>query len=352
MHVLRNSFELARELTCSLTEMTGVSGYEQGLKTTLQDIFAPLSTETFSDFIGNFYAVKKGEHSGKHSVMLAAHIDEIGLMITHIDERGFLHFATLGGIDQRTLLYQEILVHGKGDLRGIVCLGSSHKDSKKRQTLDIEDLVIDIGLNDAAAAQMVKPGDIASIKRGPLQLLNDRISGKALDDRAGVAVLAVCLNELMGMKHQHDVVAVATVQEEVGLRGGLTSSERLLPSLAVAVDVTHAQTLDTKSQVSAELAKGPVISLGPNIHPWVYARLSDSAQQNRIVCQRQAVPGATGTDARVIQLTGYGIPTGLVSIPLRYMHTSVETASLQDIVECGKLLAYFIASLPEELEEI
>lgn len=360
-----NSAELAKKLTCSLSEEIGVSGYEQSLYAVLKQIFEPMQTETYSDVMGNFYAVKAGSARnisdgkpyGKSSakpIMLAAHSDEIGLMVTHIDNRGFLHFTPVGGIDQRTLLYQEVIVHGKEELVGIVCRVSAvkvNKDGMKQQTLEVDDLAIDIGYSFAAAYQKVKPGDIVSIRQTPMVLLNERISGKALDDRAGIAVMAVCVNELQNLKHHHDVIAVATVQEEVGLRGAQTSSEQLRPSLAVAIDVTHAQTLDTKNTVTTELGKGPAISLGPNIHPWVLERLTACAKENRIPYQIQAVPGATGTDARVIQLAGYGIPTGLLSVPLRYMHTSVETAALSDIVACGKLLAYFIASLPEDLED-
>jgi endoglucanase len=148
------------------------------------------------------------------------------------------------------------------------------------------------------------------------------------------------------------VIAVTTVQEEVGLRGAITGSDKIEPSIAVVIDVTHAQTMDTKNQVSINLDKGPAIPVGPNIHPEVLAKMIKTAEENRIPYQIQPIAGPTGTDARVIQLAGHGTPTGLISIPLRYMHTSVETASLKDITNCGKLLAYFIASLPEDLEEL
>jgi endoglucanase len=142
------------------------------------------------------------------------------------------------------------------------------------------------------------------------------------------------------------------VQEEVGLRGGKTSSEKILPALAVVIDVTHAQTLDTKNQVSINLDKGPVLTIGPNIHPELLKGMTQAAEENRIPYQIQPTAGPTGTDARIIQLAGHGIPTALLSVPLRYMHTSVETASIKDIADCGKLLAYYIASLPEDLEEL
>lgn len=364
-----NSLELAKKLTCSLSERIGISGYEHSLHAELKSLFELMQTETYTDMMGNFYAVKSGKPfyppqsqasgqlnpgSERKQIMLAAHSDEIGLMVTYIDNRGFLHFTPIGGIDQRTLLYQEVIVFGKEPLIGIVCRVAANKDipdSKDKQPLEANDLAIDIGCSFETASLKVKPGDIAGIRRSPSLLLNERLAGKALDDRAGIVIMAVCLNELQKLKHAHDIVAVATVQEEVGLRGAQTSSERLMPMLAVAIDVTHAQTLDTKSTVATELGKGPVLSLGPNIHPWVIERLKDAARENRIPYQIQAVPGATGTDARIIQLTGCGIPTALLSVPLRYMHTSVETVALSDIVDSGRLLARFIAALPDDLED-
>lgn len=348
-----DSYQLAKRILNELSEKSGVSGYEHFLQPDLNDLFTSFETTLSSDCLGNCYFEKKGFNS-KQSIMLAAHSDEIGLMVTHIDQRGFLHFTAVGGIDGRTLIHQEVIVHGLKDVNGIICFipSQDNMDAERKRAIDPINMVIDIGYGQERANEIVKPGDIVSIVRKPLNLLNEITSGKALDDRAGITVLAICLNELNRIKHRHNVIAVATVQEEIGLRGALTSSQRLNPSIAIAVDVTHAQTLDSKSQVNTYLGKGPVITLGPNIYPDIFSRLVSSAKEHRLPYQLQPVPGPTGTDARVIQLVGYGIPTGLVSIPLRYMHTSLETASLSDIVDCGRLLACFIASLPEDLEEL
>jgi putative aminopeptidase FrvX len=345
------AYDLAKEVLFCLADEAGVSGYEHGLQPLLKNIFAPLATDLEQDFFGNFYARKRGL-IGKHAVMLAAHGDEIGLILSHIDDRGFLHFTTVGGIDERTLLQQEVTVHGREKVPGIIsAVPLKAAAAADQKAIGISQLVIDIGYGPETALRLVKPGDVVSLVRSPLTLLNDKVAGKALDDRAGISVMAVCLHELAQLKHGPDVIAVTTVQEEIGLRGASTSSERLQPELAVAIDVTHGQTPDSKNQVAIQLGKGPVITVGPNIHPQVQAGLTSAAQEARIPYQIQPVAGATGTDARVIQLTGRGIPTGLVSVPLRYMHTAVETASLTDIVDSGKLLARFIAGLPGELEE-
>lgn len=342
----------AKNILASLSEESGVSGYEQGLEPRIRTIFQPLVNEIFQDTFGNIYLIKKGKFE-QSSVMLAAHMDEIGLVVTDIDSRGFLHFIPVGGIDERTLLYQEVIVHGKEDILGIICSKPRGliSEDEKNKPVSIRQMGIDVGLSLEEVRKVIKPGDIVSIKRKIIELMNNIVSGKSIDDRVGLAVLAVCLNELKKLKHNYNVYAVATVQEEVGLRGAVTSTYRLKPDLAVAVDVTHAQTPDTK-KVNIKLGQGPVISVGPNIFPKIFDQLCNCAKTNRIPYQVQPVPGPTGTDARAIQLTNSGIPTGLLSIPLRYMHTSVETIALQDIVNSGKLLAYFISSLPDDLEEL
>ena len=347
----KSYYQLALETIQALAEAPGVSGYEQSLLPAVLQRLGPFADESYTDFMGSCYFAKNGSGSGQ-TIMLAAHLDEIGLIVTHIDSRGFVHFAPVGGVDERTLLYQEVLIHGRKEIKGIVSFLTDPTNNNKRRSIRPANMAIDTGYPVEKVQQWVNPGDIISIIRQPFEMLNQTIAGKALDDRVGIAVLAVCLCELNRIKHHHQVVAVATVQEEIGLRGGQTSANRLKPDLAVIIDVTHAQTLDSKNQVSIHLGKGPAITIGPNIHPRIYSQFSTTAQDNNLAIQIQPNPGPTGTDARIIQLCSYGIPTGLLSIPLRYMHTSVETVSLKDVVNCGKLLARFIAALPDDLEEI
>lgn len=246
---------------------------------------------------------------------------------------------------------QEVLVHGRQTISGII--GALHllQNGNLDQAVKMEEMVIDVGLSPAKLNEVIQVGDIITLKREMYPLLNNVIAGKSLDDRAGVVVMMVCLEELSHLQHAHDVIAVATTQEEVGVRGALTSAYTLNPDLAVAIDVTHASTPDTKGQVTIELGKGPAVALGPNIHPAIYRHFSETAQEHRLPIQIEPIPGASGTDAWAIQVTQEGIPTGLISIPLRYMHTSVETLDMLDVLNSGKLLAHFIASLPEELEE-
>lgn len=340
----------AKHFLKELSEHQGVSGYERSIAPLVIKEFQSSAEEVQTDRFGNIYAHKRGE-TGRYKIMLAAHMDEIGLMVKKIDPRGFLRFTTVGGVDQRTLLSQEVIIHGRQSIPGVI--GSMpphlvHEDGNK--AVKIEDMGIDLGLPYEEIQKVVQVGDIVTLKRSPVELLGGLIAGKSLDDRAGVVVMQICLQELHRLHHTHDVIAVITTQEEVGLRGALTSAYTLNPDLAIAIDVTHAATPDTKGQVSLELGKGPAIALGPNIHPLVYESLTDAAQNARIPFQIEPVAGMSGTDAWAIQVARAGIPTGLLSIPLRYMHTSVETLDMNDVINSGLLLAHFIASLPEDLE--
>lgn len=342
--------ERTKEFMRTLSEGSGVSGYEAMLTPLVEQKFATLADAVHTDRFGNFYAAKEGS-SGKYTVMLAAHMDEVGLVVTKIDERGFVRFTDIAGVDQRTLLAQEVVIHGVRDVPGVIGSMPPHliRATETGKALKMEEMGIDVGLPVDKIREVVQVGDTITLKRQVRELLNQVLAGKSFDDRAGVAVMAVCFEELAKLKFWPKVVAVATTQEEVGLRGAATSAFTLNPALGIAIDVTHASSPDTK--VAIELGKGPAIALGANIHPAIYRQLVDTAQATRLPFQVEPTPGRSGTDAWAMQVSQAGVPTGLLSIPLRYMHTSVETLDLQDVVFSGKLLAYFIASLPEDVEE-
>lgn len=340
----------AKEFLKKLSEYHGVSGYERSIAPLVIQEFQANADEVRTDRFGNIYAHKKGK-KGRYKIMLAAHMDEIGLMVKKIDPRGFLRFSAVGGVDQRTLLSQEVIIHGRQSIPGVIGSMPPHLVREEgSKAVKIEDMGIDVGLPYEEIQKLIRVGDVITLKRSPIELLGGLIAGKSLDDRAGVVVMQICLQELHKLHHDHDVIAVTTTQEEVGLRGALTSAYTINPDLAIAIDVTHAATPDTKDRVSVELGKGPAIAIGPNIHPQIFDRLTETAQNVRIPIQIEPIPGMSGTDAWAIQVSQAGVPTGLLSIPLRYMHTSVETLDMQDVVNSGILLAHFIASLPEDLE--
>ncbi|MEL1136414.1 M42 family metallopeptidase [Desulfitobacterium sp. THU1] len=340
----------AKDFLKRLSENSGVSGYEESLTPLVQAEFHPLADAVYTDALGNIYAHKKGT-IGRYKIMLAAHMDEIGLMVKGIEQSGFIRFTTVGGVDQRTLLSQEVIIHGRKPVLGVIGSIPPHLLSDNgEKAVKIDEMGIDVGLPYDKIREVIQVGDIITLRRQCIEMLNQLVAGKSFDDRAGVVVMKICLEELQKIQHAHDVIAVTTTQEELGYRGAITSSYTLNPDLGIAIDVTHALTPDTKGQVDVELGKGPAVAIGPNFHPLVYEELLKSAREWRVPYQIHPVPGRSGTDAWAIQVTQAGVPTGLVSIPLRYMHTTVETIDMRDIVHTGKLLAYFIAGLPEDLE--
>lgn len=346
--MLQTEVETYKNMLVKLCHASSVSGYEYSVYKEMAEIFQPLTASIAKDVLGNLHMIKLGD-GNEYSLLVAAHLDEIGLMVTRLDERGFLHFTNIGGIDPKTLLNQEVIVHGREDVPGIICLNPLAAQEKP---LKLQQLGIDIGYPFAKAEKLIKPGDVISIKRDCQSLLNDMVSGKTVDDKAGIVALAVLLSELQSLKHRPKLTALATVQEEVDLRGAATGSYSADPAIAVAIDVTHAQSYDTKNQVAVEAGKGPVIAIGPNINRGIADRLCSYAQKYNIPYQINPIPGPTGTDARAIQLLREGIPTALLAIPIRYMHTSVETVSMLDIINCGRLLAFFVSTLPKQVEDI
>jgi endoglucanase len=280
--------------------------------------------------------------------MLAAHMDEIGLMVTTLD-KGFIRFVEVGGFDARVLLGQEVVVHGRRPLPGMIGSRPPHvlPSRERNKVIPQEDLLVDVGLPADEVANLIRTGDLITVRRPFVELRNDLVAGKAFDDRACVMVILVCLDVLRGMRHTWDVYGVATVQEETGLKGAMTSTFAIMPTIGIALDVTFGNQPGVSSAETMEVGKGPAIAFGPNIHPAIFERLEATAKAQEIRYQVEPVPGATGTDAWAIQVTQAGIPTGLISIPLRSMHTSVETLSVKDIERAGRLLAHFITGLDD-----
>lgn len=347
------------DLLCLLSEATGPSGHEQPAALLVRKELAWVADQVAVDTLGSVAAFKRAtaaKPAGK-KVLVAAHLDEIGLLVTRIEPGGFLRFTQLGTFDIRVLLGQEVLVHpgsrrGRGHsqpLPGVIGAKPPHFQTAEERAVVVpmSDLYIDIGLDGPAARRLVSVGDVATLRAPLISLLNDRASGKAMDDRASVAVMVRAMELLYDQPHGWDIYAVATVQEEAGrgYLGAVTSAFRIRPDLAVVLDVTHADMPNAPEHKTFALARGPAVTVGPNIHPAVAARFLEIAKRQEIPCQLEPIPGATGTDAVDIQVSGAGIPTGLVSLPTRYMHTPVEVVSLQDMERLARLLAQFLAEL-------
>ncbi len=329
----------------SISNETGISGYETRVAQLVKDEFSKYCDSVSVDKLGNVIALRKGKGKGK--IMFAAHIDEIGLMAKCVDEDGFLRFTSVGGYDQRVLMSQEVIVHGKEKLFGVIGLKPPHLSTPedKDKAVKFDDLAIDLGLPKEKAEELVKPGDLICLNMSMVELQGDMLSGKAFDDRAGVAALLVCMKSLESFSHDMDVYYVATTQEEVGLHGAKVSSYTIQPDVAIAIDVGFGRTPDLKEYESIELSKGPAIAKGPNMHPAVFEGLRDVAKDNNLCHQIEVIHGYSGTDAMELQIAGIGVASGLLSIPLKYMHTCVETISFKDVIQTGKLLSGYIMSL-------
>ena len=341
-----------KEFLKQITEASGVSGYEAPVRELVRAEFQAYADEVRSDAMGSLIALKKGDRpSGtpRRSIMLAGHMDEIGLVVTKLD-KGYLRFSTVGGFDLRVLLAQEVVVHGRRELPGVIGTRPPHvlSPEDQDQVVPLDRLFIDVGLSEEELSRNVRVGDIVTLRREMTELAGGLVAGKAFDDRAAVACIDQCLQYLAGLKHTWDVYAVATVQEEVGLKGALTSAFGVNPDVGVAIDVGHGNMLGVSEVDTVNVGGGPAIAFGPNIHPVLYEQLTAVAAKYEIPQQMDPIPGASGTDAWAMQVVREGLPTALISIPLRYMHTSVETLCLKDLERIGRLLALFIASLTEE----
>jgi endoglucanase len=339
-----------------LVNAPGAVGYEGAdaecptAREILTTLWEPLADEIRTDAMGNLIALQRGNGpTPRPALMAAAHIDEIALIVTGV-EKGFLRVHALGGTDRRVLLGLEVIVHGKRDLPGIIGTRPPHvlPESERDKVVPWERVFVDVGLAEDDVKDLVQVGDPITFYSPLTELKNGLVAAKALDDRASVTAVTLALEILRHQEHAWDFYAVATVQEEVGIKGAITSAYGIAPQMAVALDVTFAKQNDDNGTGTFEIDQGPTIGIGPNFHPQVVERLRKVAEASEIPYQMEAVPGRSGTDAWGIQVAREGIPTALVSPPVRYMHQPVETAALRDIERAGRLLAHLVADLEPE----
>jgi tetrahedral aminopeptidase len=335
-----------------LSQAPGLSGHETEIRSVVLREWGRWAAATRVDKMGNALAICRGTDrtaAPRRSIMLATHMDEIGLMVAGV-RHGFIHLAALGGVDARILPGQEVIVHGRRDLPGLVASTPPHllKAAERNKVTPFDHLWIDVGLPARQVEQLVRVGDLISLRRSVIELKNGLLAGKAFDNRASVAAVAVCLEQLRQAQYQWDVLAVATVQEEVSFLGAVTSAFALRPDVAIVIDVTYAAQHNATGVETFALDKGPTINVGPNIHPRLRQGLCDAAQRLELDARLEPLPGHSGTDGWAIQVAREGIPTGIVAIPIRSMHTPVEVVSVKDVERAGRLLAEFVRGLDEE----
>jgi putative aminopeptidase FrvX len=337
------SFEFLR----ALVETGGPSGYEQPVQSIYRRQAEAYGAGVEIDVLGN--AIATVNAGGSPRVMLAGHADEIGFLIRHIDDDGYLYFGPVGGWDAEIAVGQRVTVHTEnGPVCGVIGKRAIHlmDEEDRRKKSELHKLWIDLGVTCKADAEaLVGIGDPVTMRQPLERLHGDMVTAKSFDNRMAVWVCAETLRLLQGTKLKAAVYSVSTVQEEIGLRGARTSSFGVSPQVGIALDVCHSTDYpeaDKRKVGDIRLGRGPVISRGANINPRVFELLLRTAREDGIPYQIEAAPAGTGTDANAMQLNQAGMATGLVSVPLRYMHTPCEMLSLTDLENAARLCAGFI----------
>jgi tetrahedral aminopeptidase len=333
------------ELLKKLTAATGVSGREEDVRALINKEMKPLVDSVKTDVMGNVIGFRKGNKRNK--LVLAAHMDEIGFMVNHVDDKGFIRIVPLGGFDPRTLMAQKVLVHGKKLLNGVIGSKPIHvlTEEEKKKTLKVEEYFVDVGLPGDKVKKLVSVGDIVTWRR-EMEELGDCITSKAFDDRVGVYVMLEALRAIKGKSLPCDLYAVATVQEEVGVRGATTSAIGIDPDIGVAVDITLANDIPGSSEHEqvTKLGEGAAIKILDSYsisNPKLVDHLKAIAEKKKIKYQFEILPRG-GTDAGALQRAGSKAAVVTISIPTRYAHSTVETIHTKDVQACIDLLAAFI----------
>jgi putative aminopeptidase FrvX len=337
----------------SLISASGLSGHEAPVRRMVEEVWQPLTDELRISRMGNLYGLRRAERPRDNSqppaMLFAAHMDAIGMMVTGLVNE-FLRLTSIGGLDARILPGQLVIVHGRQDLTGVVVLPPARllPEGMANSAPGLDYMLVDVGLAADDVASLVGVGDLVSFAQEPLEMGADLLAGHSLDNRASVAALTDCLQRLQSRRLEWDLWAVASVQEEETLVGAGTAAYELRPSLAVAIDVTFARSPGSPQHATFPLGKGVTLGWGPNVHPALYKAFKEVAERLEIPYHLEPMPRSSGTDAMSMQTAAEGIPTMVISIPLRYMHTPVEIVSMQDIQRAGRLLAEFASSLPPD----
>jgi putative aminopeptidase FrvX len=348
--------DLAKQFLVNLVAAEAPTGFEASAVKVWCDYLRPHADEVFTDAYGNGFAVLNPK--GDPTVMLTGHADELGFMVSYIDDQGFLWISSLGGYDAKILPAMRVKILAKGgQIPGVIGAMPPHMQHPAQGDKELkryrfgENIYIDIGAKDKAEAQKyVRVGDPAVLDYGYLGMNGDIAVGRGLDNKVGIWSAAEGLRRagLSRDKLKVKIVAVATVQEEIGGYGAQMSSFRIEPDIALAVDVTqsvdHPQ-VDKKRFGEHRMGHGPVLVHGSACHPEVVTRLAQVARRLRVDLQHEAAPGRTGTDADSIFTTRAGVPTAVVGLPQRYMHSPSEMVNLQDLDKIAKLLAGFCLDL-------
>ncbi len=332
-----------KEITRELLAIPGISGYESD--------FADFVCQKLKKYCPNATVTKSncvlGSLPSKNTdapvVMLEAHLDRIGLIVSGVDENGFVSFNAIGGVDERILPACEVCILGKKEVFGIVGAKPPHLMAKaeEKEGLKVEDMLIDTGLG-SEASEFISVGDPVMLEGSFCELMNDRVASAALDNRLSMAAVFAVLEQLKDKELPYNVCVAFASGEEQGLLGAYTLVDQCLPDLAIVIDVTYGTTPDACDSDTFPLGSGVAICRGPNVHYEMTKSVMKLAREKEIPCEIEVAPRSTGTNAWAIQTSGSGVPCVVISIPLRYMHTTVETADLNDAESVCRLLCEII----------
>jgi len=334
-------FDLLKELC----ENYGISGNEKSFSQFTENLLKPYCNKTWIDKLGNVFGFIKSKSSDAKKLIVEAHLDRIGLMVKRIDENGFLEFEKVGGIDERILPASEVVVLGRENIFGVIGAKPPHlrfDDGDKRP--EIKDMLIDVGLKKEDAEKVIEPGDFILLKSEPVRLLNNRVSGAALDNRAGMAVVFDFLEKIKVKDLPYDLYITFSVGEETGLIGASSAAYSIKPDIIAAVDVTFGKLhSNDETDGTFDLGSGAIIFRGPDVCYDGTLNLINKARDKKIPFEIEVSGASSGTDATVMQNAKGAAYSFLISIPLKYMHQTVEMLCLDDISACSDLF-YLIAS--------
>lgn len=340
-----------KEIIFDLCDLSAPSGFEDKAFERTSDYLAPYVDELKTDSMGNLIAVKRSGIQAADKLMLDAHMDEIGFIITGIEKSGFLRFDKLGGVDPRIMPAAELKILTVPPIFGIIDTMPPHALSKDEmdKAIDPEKLFIDAGLSEEEAKKLIPLGTAAVFATGCTMLADNILCGKSLDDRACVAIIIKIMERLSKEKLSTDIYCLISTQEELGMRGALTGTYAVNPDCAIAIDVTHAATPDSKKSKTMEMRKGAAIGIGPNMDRNMSEALLNTAKGKNIPHQTEVISGNSGTNGWVIQVSREGVSTAVLSLPIKYMHTPVETMCLDDAEATVELVVEYIRSLEKEV---
>lgn len=329
-----------------LSSLCGVSGAEESVSEYIYNFLKDYTDDCYiknGNVIGNFGS----RTDKKNHVLLDAHIDQVGLIVTNIFESGFLGISNIGGIDRRLLPAQQVCIHGTKNLMGVICSIPPHLNKNEEKVNKIDEFFVDTGLGFEAVSKFVSPGDKISFISMPKELLGGRITGCALDDRSGVAAILYALELLKNEKYDCSFSVLFSAQEELGERGASIGAFDINPDIAIAVDVSFGRCIGDKEYESGELGKGPMIGISPCLSKEISSEFQNICEKNNIPWQPEVMNGLTSTNADRFSVNRQGCKTCTVSIPLKYMHTPAEIIHIDDVENTGKLLAEYIKSIPQ-----